>query len=167
MLFPVLPSFRGLGPFSSFSDLFCLPARTSQDPPGLPGPRAGHHRGCGREQATPGRPYLRGSCSHCDLAEGHHKGTVDPSPHAPICKMGAWAQHAPHPTCARPTAGRGWAEQGQGAWQVSLQAKPDLPPPPSLLPSRPVSRGIRSQQGQPLMHQRSQVPVTSGCLTRR
>lgn len=83
MLLPVSPPFP-------FSDLCHLPSsprtRTSQDPPGLPRPQARHHCGCGWEQVTPGCPYLRGPCSHCDLAEDHHTGTVDPSSTCPSVK---------------------------------------------------------------------------------
>ena len=97
VLLSVFSSFKGLGPFSSFSDLSCLLARTSQDPPGLPGPHTRHHCGSGWEQATPGRPDLWGPCSHCDLAEDHYKGTVDPSPMSPFVKWVHGASMVPTP----------------------------------------------------------------------
>lgn len=105
MLLPVSPP-------SPFSDLCHLPSsprtRTSQDPPGLPRPQARHHCGCGWEQVTPGCPYLRGPCSHCDLAEDHHTGTVDPPPLAHLsngCVGPTGVGTYSPPQWARPTAG--------------------------------------------------------------
>ena len=183
----------GLGPLPLFLTYAISPPRTSQDPPGLPGPQAGYHCGCGWEQATPGCPYLWGPCSHCDLAEDPHTGTVDPSSTSPSVKWvrgtnGCWHRlptppHKCTPYNRLPTgsaeaqlAGRrarwaaecGWAKGGQrGRWAGMIPSRLSQPLFP-LLPSGSVPRRTRSQQGHPWMPQgRMQVTVTSGCLTRR
>ena len=167
MLLPVAPSFRGLGPF--FLSLTC--------PLFLPEPPKIHLDCPGRVPDT--IVVVAGNKLRLDVPiSGDPAPTVIwqktitkvlwiPPPMLLSVKWVHGPSMLPTPPVHALQLAEGGQRQGQGAWPGSLQAKPDLPPPPSLLPSRPVSRGIRSQQGQPPMQQRNQVPVTSGCLTRR
>lgn len=185
VLSPVSPHFMGLRPFPFFQSMPSPPIRTSEDPPGLPRSHIGYHCGRGWEQATPGCPYFWGPCSHCDLAEDSHTGTVDHSSTSPWRPMSIRTYSAPHmgTPCSCPLTGSAeaqlagrWAKQadvgagkgetgrGGGTGRDSLQAEPVHFP---LLPSCCVPRGKRPLLGQPQMPPGMQVPVRSGCLTRR